>query len=140
MTIKRTLAAGFLASIVAFLFNLLTNGFLFSWVFLVMPADVWRVMTGLWYLWAVLLALMYGQILAFVYTILEESIPGVKLSKGVMFGLLVWLVSILPNSLTMLVTMEVAGFLVFYNILHGLALSVLLGIVIAEIVTTEKND
>jgi hypothetical protein len=96
-------------------------------------------MTGLWVLWAALIGLLYGQILAFVYAVLEDSIPGLRFSKGMMFGVIVWLIAVLPAGLNMLLTMNIAGFAVLYNILQGLVASVLAGIVIAETITSKKS-
>jgi hypothetical protein len=142
MAVKRALLGGLFAGIVAFLFYLLTNNYLFSWVFQIVPADVWKMApTGwLWYVLFLLIVLLQGEIFAFVYAVLEVSMPGIRLSKGIMFGGAVWLVSSLPLALMQFMTTKLAPFVVTYMLLSSLVLYVLMGIVIAETFTLNAEE
>ena len=136
MTLKRTFMAGIIGAVIAFLFTFLTDGYLFSWVYSIMPgATMWKEMTGLWYVWAIIITLVVHIIFAFVYAILQESIPGIRLSKGVAFGIIFWLLSILPYSLSVLITLKMHSIIPVYWLITGLIKYILVGLVFAFILT-----
>ncbi len=140
MAVKRALLGGLFAGIVAFLFYLLTNYYLFNWIFLIVPADIWKTVAGVGYVWLFLIMLLTGEIFSFIYAILEANMPGIRLSKGFMFGLMVWLVASLPMALTQLLTTKFALFVLLYQALSSLVLYILMGIVIAETFTISADE
>ncbi|MBW2995296.1 hypothetical protein KY312_03010 [Candidatus Woesearchaeota archaeon] len=139
MTVSRTLFAGFIAAVIAFVYGFFTNGFLFSWIYLIVPgAELWKEMTGLWYLWAVIIILSTHIIFAFIYALIQEGIPGIRYSKGFFFGLMIWLIGIVAPNLSILLTMKISIFIPLYAIINGLIQYTIIGIVYSAILTLKK--
>lgn len=125
------------ATIVISIFNAIvgavTCGGIFSWVYKLEPINVWKPMEApgvTYYIGAVLLNFLF----VLVYAMLREGIPGKnKLVKGLIFGLCVWTVGILPGMFATYVFMTVAPTVILYWVIMGLIQDPLRGLIVAVI-------
>jgi hypothetical protein len=75
-----------------------------------------------------------GLIFAGVYTIFGKSVPGKTIAKkGLMYGLLIWLVGSIPGYLAMILLINIPIDLIAYWILAGLIVNLLAGVATAKI-------
>ncbi len=128
----------FIAGIVSAVLGAIVGGFccggIFNWVYKLEPTNVWRAMENIPWIRFHVLSVGLHIILAFSYALLNRSLPGAnKLIKGLTFGLIIWLVGILPGMLATHAFMTVANTVVIYWTIIGLFTSLLNGIVIAII-------
>jgi hypothetical protein len=78
--------------------------------------------------------LLLNMVLAVVYALLRKGIPGKnKLAKGIVFGLCVWAVGMLPGMFSTYFFMTVATGAVIYWTILGLIELPLKGLIIAVI-------
>jgi len=139
LSLKRIFYAGFIATIITFLYSYLTDGYLFSWIYLIVPgAAIWKDFAGIWYLWSILVIFIVSIIYAFIYALIEESVPGIRFSKGFFFGLMLWLVGVLPFALDTIVSTKLNVFIPIYLLFNGLVRSILTGVVFAGMLTEKK--
>jgi len=76
-----------------------------------------------------------GLIFAGVYTVVEKGVPGKTLvKKGLIYGLLIWLVGGLSGSLAMVLLVNLPVDLIGYWTVSGLIVNLLVGVAIAKIV------
>ena len=77
-----------------------------------------------------------GLFFTVVYTVFEKSVPGnTFVKKGLMYGLLMWLVGGLSGSLAMVLLINLPIDLIAYWTVSGLIIDLLAGIAIAKIVS-----
>ena len=134
MKIRKILIAGVAVTVFDTIVGMLTCGWLFNWVYKLEPMNVWKPMEGsppaAYYIGALVLSI----ILAFVYALLNKGIPAKnKLLKGLLFGLCVWAVGMLPGMFATYSFMTVAPTVVIYWTIYGLIESPLNGLIIAAI-------
>lgn len=97
------------------IFGMITCGWLFSWVYRLEPAYVWRKMEGGPGLFFMAGMLVLHFVLAVVYSYLHVGIPYQTLAlKGLFFGLCLWGVSTLPMVLSTYTFMNVANGVLIY--------------------------
>ena len=73
--------------------------------------------------------LAYGFIMAAVYLLLYQSLPGETiLLKGLSFGLLVWFFRVLMSAASSWVMFDIPASLIIYNIMTGLAEMAIIGL------------
>lgn len=119
MKTGKILIAALIASLFAAIFAGITCGWLFNWVYKLEPTNVWKPMNGppglIFYIGSFLLNIVF----AVVYVLLRKGIPGKnKLTKGLIFGLCVWAIGILPGMFSTYYFMTVAtGIIVYWTIL-----------------------
>jgi len=81
----------------------------------------------------VLLAVYYfvvGFILAYAYSVLKNSVPGSGIKKGVIFGLLVFLLGMIPGLGITWITMNIRNKLIFMWLIMGILEYIAAGTVI----------
>ena len=133
MKILRIVIAGVVVTVLKSVIGGLTCGWLFKWVYKVEPIAIWRQMDAppMGYLIA---TLALNILMVLVYALLAKGIPGKnKLVKGLVFGLCVWAVGILPGMLSTYMFMTVAATVVIYWTISGLVVTPLMGMIIAAI-------
>jgi len=113
---------------------MVTCGGVFNWVYKLEPTNVWKPMEGppgaIFYVGSLVL----GIILAFVYALINKGISGKnRLVKGLVFGLCVWAVGILPGMFANYSFMTVATQVVVYLTILSLVQTPLQGLIIAAI-------
>jgi len=134
MKTGKILLAAVVASLFSMIFAGLTCGWLFNWVYTLEPTNVWKPMDGPPGLVFQIGGFLLNLILAFVYALLQKGIPGkYKLFKGIIFGLCVWAVGMLPGMFATYSFMTVAAGVVLYWTILGLFEIPLKGLIIAAI-------
>ncbi len=134
MKIVRILIAGIAAAVLSAVVGGLTCGWLFRWVYDLEPTNVWKPMECPPGVETYVGILVLGILLAVVYALLKKGIPSKNVvGKGIVFGLCVWVVGILPGMWATYSFMTVNTTFVIYMTLHGLVMSPIKGIVIAAI-------
>lgn len=135
MNIKRILLATLAITVLGIIVGGATCGSTFNWVYKLEPISVWRPMDTICW------GFMYGGmfvldlVLVYVYALLKSALPGKnKYIKGIVFGVIVWAVGILPGMLSTHVFMTVASTVVIYWTIFGILNNILKGLVIAAIV------
>ena len=80
-------------------------------------------------------AFITGLLFTGVYTVVAKNIPGKTLvKKGLIYGLLIWLVGGIPGYLAMVLLINLPVDLIAYWAVTGLIINLLSGVVIAKIV------
>jgi hypothetical protein len=126
-----------IAAIVVSIFNAIvsavTCGGIFNWVYKLEPVNVWKPMEApgvTYYIGAVLLNLLF----VVIYAMLRKGLPGKnRLVKGLIFGLCVWAVGILPGMFATYIFMTVAPTVIVYWTRMGLIQDPLRGLITAAI-------
>ena len=126
------------AGIAVFVFNavvgMVTCGGLFNWVYKIEPTTVWKPMSGPPGMGFMIGSFILAVIMVLVYAILRKGIPGNnQLAKGIVFGLCVWAVGILPGMFATYAFMNIARQWIVYMTIHGLIFTPVKGIIIASI-------
>jgi|Deesub1362A_J573_1020465.scaffolds.fasta_scaffold09780_3 hypothetical protein len=145
MNIKKILIAGIVINFVSFIIG---GGsyHLFSWIFLLEPKDIWKWDPGTpltsmpisWLIFLLIGNLTLAIIVALVYAILYQGIPGQGIKKGLMFGFLMWLVGVLAPMFSMYILLKVASEVVIYFTLQGLCEYLIYGAIISIIYKESK--
>lgn len=134
MKAGKVVLAGMAGFVFSSIVGALTCGWLFNWVYQLEPVNVWKPMSGPPSAKFYAGALLLNIILALVYALLNKGIPGKsKLAKGLVFGLCVWAVGVLPGMFSMAAFMTVARGVVAYWTLLDLVALPLKGLIIAAI-------
>ena len=129
----KILVAGIVSTILDVIVAIVCSRGIFSWVYRLEPISVWKPMQG--HLGAVFVGILALNIIfVVVYVLFKAGIPGKgRLSKGLVFGLCVWAVGILPGTFTTYSFMTVATTVVIYWAVLGLIKTPLKGMIIAAI-------
>lgn len=134
MKIGKILLAGLAVTIFSTAVGMLTCGGVFNWVYELEPTNVWKEIEGAPGPMFMVASLILNIILALVYALFRKGIPGKnRLAKGLVYGLCVWAVGILPGMLATYTFMTVATTVVVYWIISGLVITPLEGLIIAAI-------
>lgn len=134
MNIKRVILATIAVAVFNIIVGALTCGGVFSWVYKLEPTTVWKPMTSIFPLIMIANAFFVNLIFVLVYAIINKGVPGNNTcQKGVMYGLLVWLVGLLPGILATYIFMTVATTVVVYWTIWGLIVTPLKGWIAAAI-------
>jgi len=136
MKLARIAAAGVLVTLFDAVVGMVTCGWVFNWVYHLEPTSVWKAGTldappgALYFVGSILLSV----ILAFVYAVLRSGLPGQnKLARGLVFGLCVWAVGMLPGMFALHYFTSIATTVILYWTLIGLVQSPLRGLIIAAV-------
>ena len=134
MKLWKPLAACVAVTVFDMVSSALTCGWLFNWVYHEEPTCVWQPMgekgpEPIFYVGILVLNL----ILVGVYLLLRKGLPGGRVVKGLVFGVCVWAVGMLPGMWATYSFMTVATTVVVYWTLSGLVYSPIKGVIIAGI-------
>lgn len=130
----KILIAGVAITVFDVIVGMVTCGWLFNWVYGLEPTNVWKPMEGPPGVTFYIGVLALNIVLVFFYALLNKGIPGKsKLVKGLLFGLCVWAVGILPGMFATYSFMTVATTVVIYWTVSGLIQIPLKGLIIAAI-------
>jgi hypothetical protein len=112
----------------------LTCGWLFNWVYQLEPTNVWKPMTGPPGMGFMAAGFVLNLVFVGVYLLLSSGIPGAcNCVKGLVFGLCVWAVGMLPGMLSVHYFMTVNTTVVVYWTILGLIRMPLDGVIAAAI-------
>ncbi len=141
MSAKRIIISGVVIWIVSSLFGWLTCGWLFKWVY-TLPPNIWKdpvIMMSAGNMIGMNVTGLIGALLfALVFAVLYKGIPGKGVAKGMMYGILVWLVGALTGIGSMPFYMTIATTVVVYWLINALVLSVINGAVVGAIYKEKK--
>ncbi len=133
MKIGKTIIATIVITVLGAIVGAVTCGGVFNWVYKLEPTNVWKTMEApgtAYYLGAILLNFIF----VVAYSLLHEGIPVKKnLVKGLVFGLCVWGVGVLPGMFATYTFMTVAPTVIIYWTIMALILDPLKGIITAAI-------
>ena len=102
MMFKKVLIAGVVGAVVNAVYSILICGqLIIPHVKRVTPSDFWIPQTGIHTLIMIMFGFVVCILWAFGYALLYKGIPGIGISKGVIYGCLLWLLGILPNNLAL---------------------------------------
>jgi len=134
MKTKKIIIAGVAISILDSIVGAVMCGGIFNWVYKLEPTNVWKPMgdaPGLTYFIGLLLL---NFIFTAVYASLKEGIFGKdKFIKGLVFGLYVWLVGMLPGMFATYMFMTVAPTVIIYWTILALIQTPLKGLLTSSI-------
>jgi hypothetical protein len=140
MTLGKTVGTGILGALIAFVFGLVFDKILFAWVYLAMPgADFFKVASVSTQIWSVIGIILLQLFYAFTYVILQRSIPGLKYAKGVLFGLMLWIVGVVPFSAMLLLNANINPIMPIYMLIAGLVQNVLIAVIYSGILTDNSE-
>lgn len=134
MNIKKLILAVLVVGIFNVLVGMVTCGGAFSWVYKLEPVNVWKPMTSVSF--PIMLAGIFFVDLLFVwvYALIKNGIPGKnKYTKGLLYGLFVVLVGLVPGMISTYTYMTVATTVVVYWTIWGFVVSPLKGLIAAAI-------
>lgn len=135
MNIKRILLAAVAVTVLAGVIGGLSCGLLFNWVYAIEPTNVWTPIEEMSWGKVYLGLFLLDIVLVYVYSLLKSAVPGkTKVVKGIVFGVIVWAVGMLPGMLSTYFFMTVATQVVIYWTISGVIVSILKGIVMASII------
>lgn len=134
MKISKVLIATIVVSVFNFIVGALTCGGVFSWVYKVEPTNVWKPMTNAIFPYMIAEILIVNLLFVIVYALIQKGVPGKnKFTKGLIYGLLVWSVGMVPGMLTTALYMTVSKVVVLYWTIWGVIVTPLKGIIISAI-------
>lgn len=134
MSLKQALSGGLVAGFAAFLYFILVD-YIFPWVYLIIPgADAWRDPSGSWYFWLFVVLVVVHILYALVYTVVKENVPGTGLSKGFVYGVMIFLISTTPHGLLLFNLVDVSWFVLLFILGKGLIINVIAGMLLASFI------
>ena len=143
MNAKRIVIAGVVVWIVSSIFFFLTCGWLFKWVYQ-LPPNIWRdpavIMSAGNFIGSNVMGIIRGLLFALVFVILYKGIPGKGVNKGMIYGVLVWIVGALSGMASMPFYMTIATTVVIYWIIGALVLSVINGAIVGALCKEKKKS
>jgi hypothetical protein len=133
MNIKRMIIATIAITLFDAVIGAVTCGGIFNWVYKLEPVNVWKPMDApgaTYFIGAIILNFIF----VLVYASLCKGIPWKnKLVKGLLFGLCVWAVGMLPGMFSTYIFMTVSPTVVIYWTLSGLVQVPLKGLITSSI-------
>lgn len=134
MKIKRIILAILAVVVFNFIVGMLTCGGAFSWVYKLEPTNVWKPMTSFSLPLMLTTIFVIDTLFVAVYALINKGVPGPnKFVKGLIYGLLVVLVGLVPGMISTYLYMTVATTVVIYWTIWGLIVSPLKGLITAAI-------
>ena len=114
--------------------------FLFGHMFRLEPAFVWRWTPDItpdmslgWWVYLIIGNTALAIMLAFVYAVICPGLPGSGIKKGLSFGLMVWLIGVLPPVFTIHVLTVINGWTLLYLTAQSLVEHLVYGSIIAAV-------
>lgn len=142
---KKVLLAGIAINFVSFLVG---GGsyLLFKGVFDLEPTSVWKwtpamglnIPVSWWVL--LLMNIILAIVFAWVFAVLYKGIPGKGIRKGLIFGILAWLIGVVPPMTTLYLMTRIATGALLYFTFQGLFEWLVYGLVISLIYREETLD
>ena len=134
MKIKKMILAVLVVAVFNVLVGMLTCGGVFSWVYKLEPVNVWRTMEHVSFPFMIAGIFFVDLLFVLVYALINKGIPGKnRYLKGLLYGLLVCLVGLIPGMISTYTYMTVATTVVVYWTIWGLIVSPLKGLITSTI-------
>lgn len=136
MNYARILIGGIVILIVSTFYTMLTCGWLFTWVYEIEPI-IWKspalMMTQDNIIGSLASGLLGALVFIFLYGVFYKGIPGKGVKKGLMYGLLLWLLTITMGIIGMPFYMTIAWTVIVYWILNFLVWHLIMGLLVGAI-------
>ena len=137
MNFKKVLFAGVAAWLVQTIIIWLTCGWLFTWVYEI-PPNIWlgpeAMMSPNNMIWSNLFSLIANILFVLGFAWLYKGIPGsTGVKKGIIYGLIIWLVAALPGMGSMPFYMTIASGVVVYWVIQALVINLIRGAIVGAI-------
>jgi uncharacterized membrane protein YagU involved in acid resistance len=141
MNLKKVLIAGVVGAVINAIYSILVSSqLIIPYVKRVTPSDLWIPETGFHTFIMIIFGFAICILWAFGYALLYKGIPGIGLSKGVNYGLLLWLLVMLPNNLALQLHTNIwPEFNWVYLSVDSLIRRIILGMICALIYKIELN-
>lgn len=134
MNVKKLIIAVFAVTVFSVLFGSITCGGVFNWVYRLEPTNVWKPMENFSFPLMIASCLISDLFFVYVYALINKGVPGKnKYTKGLLYGLLVWLVGMVPGMISTYLYQAIATTVVIYWTIWGLVASPLKGLITAAI-------
>lgn len=134
MNIKKIILATIVVVVFNFLVGMATCGSTFSWVYKLEPTNVWKPFESISPLAMIGGLVFIDAIFVCIYALINKGIPGQnRFVKGLIYGIIVWLVGLVPGMISTYLYMTVATTVVIYWTIWGLIVSPLKGLITAAI-------
>lgn len=134
MNIKKIILAIIVVAVFNIIVGMLTCGGAFSWVYKLEPTNVWKPFTSVSMPLMMIGIFIMDALFVFVYALINKGIPGQNsFVKGLVYGLLVVLVGLVPGMISTYLYMTVATTVVIYWTIWGLIVSPIKGLITAAI-------
>lgn len=134
MKISKVLLATIVVCVFNFIVGAITCGGYFSWVYKLEPTNVWNPITKNSFGFMLLELVVVNLLFVVVYALIHKGVPGKnKYTKGLIYGLLVWLVGMIPGMFATAIYMTVSKVVVIYWTILALIMSPLKGIITSTI-------
>ena len=140
MKILRGILSGIAFGIIGEIFGFIIYGVLFmKWIS--ESHQVWRPMESMHMRIGMPLADIFGGLMvALAFAILYKGIPGTGIKKGLIFGLILWLITRLAGELFFYVMSPIPFMLVIAGWIHGLIVGAIGGMAVAVIYGKSLED
>lgn len=136
MSAKRIIFSTIIIWIVVTLIRALTCGWLFVWVYQI-PPNIWiepiEMVKAERFIGSNILGLVNAFVFVIVYTIIYKGIPYKGVRKGVVYGLILWLVNSFSGIASMPFYMTIASTVVVYWIAQTLVINIIIGAIVGAI-------
>lgn len=134
MNIKKVVFTGITVGIASNIYGLITCRWLFNWVYLIDLPNTWKtpMLSGdtSWLISMGILRILISIITTLGYALLYKGIPFKGIKKGMFYGLLIWLVALLPSRILLYLSMNISASIIIYWILNEIVSYMLLGAII----------
>lgn len=122
---------GILVGVILFVFNSL-EGWISSGLYIASDPNLWKDMSGNWWVYNLVFNLIVGLLLTLVYGIFYASLPEKGALRGLQYGFWIWLIGMVPGLLLTLLTLAVPEELVVIWLISGLFNYLIVGLLIGS--------
>ena len=130
----KVIVAGVIISVFDVIVGALTCGGVFNWVYKLEPTNVWKPVLGAPGVDFFIGLLVMNIIFALIYALLKNGVPGNnRFVKGIVYGVCVWAVGILPGMFSTYMFMTVAVTVIVYLTVSNLILMPVKGLIVSSI-------
>jgi hypothetical protein len=135
----RAVLAGLAVNLVSFLVG--GGGYiLFDWTFRLEPTSIWRWtpdkmcnMSVYWWTYLIVGNTLLALFLSMTYAVLYNGIPGRGIMKGLAFGVIIWLVGVLPAAFTIHILTVMNSWSILYFTTQAIVEHLIYGTIIAVV-------
>jgi hypothetical protein len=134
MNLKKIIIAAIAVTVFNVIAGMATCGGGFSWVYKLEPTNVWKAMEQVSMPLYLFLTFVADLIFVVVYAFINKGISAPnKFKKGLLYGLIVWLVGLVPGMVSTYTFMTVAPAVIVYWLVWGLIFTPLKGLIASSI-------
>lgn len=134
MNIKKLIFAVLVVTVFNVLIGMVTCGGVFNWVYKLEPTNVWKSMENFSLPLMIATTFITDLLFVFVYALINKGVPGKnKYVKGLLYGLLVWMVGMFPGMIATYLYQTIATTVVIYWTIWALVVFPIKGLIASAI-------